>query len=37
MNVRPSAMAAKSEMMTIWLVWETIHTPSIWLATVDES
>jgi hypothetical protein len=35
-NERPSAMAAKSGMMTILLAWETVRTPPTWRATVDE-
>ena len=36
-NVKPPAMAAKSEMMAILFVWEAVRTPSTWRATVDES
>ena len=36
-NVKPSATATKSGMITIWLVWEVVRTPSTWRATVDES
>jgi len=37
MNVKPSAMAAKLEMMAILFVWEAVRTPPTWRATVDES
>jgi len=36
-NVKPLAMAAKSEMMAILFVWEAVRTPPTWHATVDES
>jgi len=36
-NVKPSAMATKSGMMTILFVWEAVRTPPTWRATVDES
>jgi hypothetical protein len=35
-NERPSAMAAKSGMMTILLTWEVVRTPPTWRATTDD-
>jgi hypothetical protein len=35
-NVRSSAMAVKSGMMTIWLAWEAVRIPPTWYATIDE-
>jgi hypothetical protein len=36
-NVRPSATATKSGMMTSLLAWEAVRTPPTWHATVDET
>jgi hypothetical protein len=35
-NVRLSATAAESRMMTILLAWEAVRTPPTWRATVDD-
>jgi hypothetical protein len=36
-NVRLSATAMKSGMMTILLAWEAVRTPPTWRATVNET
>jgi len=36
-NVKPSAMAAKSGMIAILFVWEAVRTSPTWRATVDKS
>jgi hypothetical protein len=36
-NERPCATATESGMMTIFLAWEAVRTPSTWRATVDET
>ena len=36
-NVKPTAMAAKSGMMAILFVWEAVRTPPTWRATVEKA
>jgi hypothetical protein len=35
-NMKPSAIAAMSEMMAIWIAWEAVHTPPTWHTIVNE-